>query len=385
MAAYAEAVAGAPAERRGPLLVRQARAHVAAYDPSGAAAALAAASSVDAPADRALRRLIEAQVAWMTGDLDTCELAVEEARTTALAHGVLERVFGAMSMRDVVFHQRGRWPEVLRHDLLEAGGSPLLAAVVYDAHLCGAEAYLYGGRPYDEVKSFALELTQTARRAGATRGEAFAVTLLGEAELLSGELGPAEVHLSDGVRLHREVAAAGGEALARQRLAEVLLADGRGKGAAALLAEALPLARSSSAMAWHLVARVYGTMVQAAPDPQAAVGVVDEAEVGTAAGMAEACPPCSIAFWVPAAVACARAGDPDRARGFAAFAEPWVAALWPTTGWRAALDEALGHIALAQGDAAAGRLCLDGAAVRFASVGQPLDARRCQQAVALLS
>jgi hypothetical protein len=198
VAAYAEAVAGAPAERRGPLLVRQARAHVAAYDPSGAAAALAAAS-VDVPADRALRRLIEAQVAWMTGDLDTCELAVEEARTMALGHGVLEVVFGAMTMRDIVFHQRGRWPEGLRHDLLEAGASPLLAAVVYDAHLCGAEAYLYGGRPYDEIKSFAQELAQTARRAGATRGEAFAVTLLGEAELLSGELGPAEVHLSDGV------------------------------------------------------------------------------------------------------------------------------------------------------------------------------------------
>ncbi|MPY96145.1 MAG: AAA family ATPase, partial [Acidimicrobiia bacterium] len=350
---FAEAVGAAPEAGKGPLLVRQARAHVAASDPRAAATALAAASHeapLEAPADRDLATLVEAQVAWMAGDLDACERAVEEARTSALVHGSMEVVFGAMSLRDLVFHQRGRWPDALRRDLLAAAGSPVLASVLHAAHLCGAEAYLYGGRPYDEVKAFAKELAATATGAGATRGAAFAVTLLGEAELLSGELGPAEGHLVAGARLHAEVAAPGGQALALQRLAEVHLARGRRPDAEVALAAALPLARANPPVAWHIVARVYGTMVQAAADVGTGLRIVDEGEVGVASGMAHACPPCSIAFLIPAGLVCAEAGDTERAEGFAARSEPWVEALWAQAGWRAALDELRARIARARGD-----------------------------------
>ncbi|MGH9120033.1 MAG: hypothetical protein ACRD0A_19855, partial [Acidimicrobiales bacterium] len=372
---YAAAVAATPASTRGPVLVRQARAHVAAYDPTAATAALAAAS-VEVPADVALRHLIEAQIAWMGGDLDTCEHVVEEARTFALAHGVMDVVFGAMSLGDLVLHQRGRFPHGFRRDLLEAGSSPILAAVVHDAHLCGAETYLYGGRPYEEVKSFAGELAATAAAAGARRGEAFALTLLGEAELLSGDLTAAEGHLEASIGLHADAGAAGGEALARQRLAQLHLAAGRGVEADALLTDALPLARTNPAVGWHVVPRVYGTMVEASPSPAEAMALVDEGELGTGRGMASVCPPCSISFLLPAAVACAGTGDTDRARRFVAQAEPWVAALWAQGGWQAWLDEARGHLAWAEGDDAAARAHLDAAVDRFMAVGQPLDARR---------
>jgi DNA-binding SARP family transcriptional activator len=380
---YAAAVGAAEPAVRGPLLVRQARAHVAAGDPAAAAAALRSASVVRAE-DVALRRLVEAQIAWMGGDLDACERAVEQARTDALALGLMEVVYGAMSLRDLVLHQRGRFPDGLRRDLLAAGSSPVLAAVLHDCHLCGAETYLYGGRPYEEVKAFARELAATASVAGARRGRAFAVTLLGEAELLSGDLEAAHAHLDEGVGSHAEIGATGGQALALQRLAQLHLAGGRRDDAAAALADALPLARHDRAVGWHLVSRVYGSMVEASASTREAVAVVDAGEIGTSGGMALVCPPCSISFLLPAAIACAADGDVERASRFVAQAEPWVAALWAQGGWQAALDEARGHIAQAVGDFAAARSALGAAGERFRTVGQPLDARRCAGTLARL-
>jgi DNA-binding SARP family transcriptional activator len=381
--AYAAAVAAAPPDQQGPLRLRQARAHVATGDAAAAAAALAAAV-VASPADVALRHLVEAQVAWMRGELDECARLVDDARVLGLTHGAVDVVFGAMSLRDLVAHQRGTLPERIRRDLLQAADSPVLAAVVHDAHLCGAETYLYGGRPYGEIKSFARQLAETSEHAGARRGQAFAVTLLGEAELLSGELAAAEDHLSRGVELHAEVGAIGGEALAQQRLAQVDLASGRSERARVRLARALPQARSDRHLGWHLVSRVYGTAIQAARTGDEAVSTVDEGEIAAGVGLARACPPCTIAFLLPAAIAVADTGDVDRARRFLAAAAPWIDALWTQGGWAAALDEARGHIAEAENDRASAVEHLLAASERFAAVGQPLDSLRCAAALAAM-
>ncbi|MGH8916146.1 MAG: hypothetical protein ACRDZM_16745, partial [Acidimicrobiia bacterium] len=202
--------------------------------------------------------------------------------------------------------------------------------------------------------------------------------LLGEVALLSGDLDTAEAHLVVGMELHHQIESPGGEALGRQRLAQVLLARGRDNEVMDLLSQALTLAGSAGALAWHLVARVYATMIDAAPGADAALTLVDLAEADIGGGMAKACPSCSVPYWIAAAKACADGGRISQGKRFAATASPRVAAVWPKGGWEAALDEAFSRIALAEGDLDGARALLERAATGFERVGQRLDEDRCR-------
>ena len=75
----------------------------------------------------------------------------------------------------------------------------------------------------------------------------------------------------------------------------------------------------------HLLQRVYGTMIEAAPDPVAARAVVDRAEATL--GDDDRCSFCAVMLAVPAAIACADVGDIDEARRHLAVAEESVATL----------------------------------------------------------
>jgi hypothetical protein len=150
----------------------------------------------------------------------------------------------------------------------------------------------------------------------------------------------------------------------------------RGDRAAAnrLLQRALPLARWSS-IGQHLLHRVYGCMITAAPDLEAARAVVDRAE--STLGKEDSCTFCSIMLEVPAAQACADMGELDEAHRHLRAAERSLR-LWEGTAWEASLMEARGHVAHAERrDADAQRLFTD-AAARFEAAGQPLDAQRCR-------
>ncbi len=233
-------------------------------------------------------------------------------------------------------------------ELRRTRGKQRLATALFDAHLCVAEYLLYGPVPYQEVIEESEELLRHADRAGALRGVAFARALIGEAALLMGDLERAERELIEAVDLHRDVDAPAGEAHSLQRLAEVRLEQGDSEEARRLLDRALPLARWS-VIAKHLLQRIYGTMILAAPDAQAARALVDQAEATL--GETDGCSFCVVMLAVPAAIACAEVGDLETARHYAELAE-CSAGRWPGTAWAAAAQEARAHIARADGDPA---------------------------------
>jgi ATP/maltotriose-dependent transcriptional regulator MalT len=269
---------------------------------------------------------------------------------------------------------RGEWFDRFLLELRRTQGKERLATALFDAHLCVAEFMLYGPVPYDEVMEEAEELRRGARRSGALRGVAFATALIGEAALLHGDLDRAEAELREAVELHREIDAAAGEAHSRQRLAEVHLARGDRAEAVRLLRRALRSARWS-VMAMHLLQRIYGTLIAAAPDSAAAVAVVDEAEATL--GGDDRCVLCDVMLEVPSATACADAGDVDEARRHLEAARR-SAARWQGTAWSAGVAEAEAHLALAEGRSSEARRLAASAVELYEGAEQPRDAARCR-------
>jgi hypothetical protein len=377
--AYREAIDLAGAGQERVLVAGLARAAIMAGDLATAKAALDAVPPAEGPEEVTLL-LARANLAFLTGDVETAASTSDQARALLVNGDASWQLLDLVTLQGLLAHQRGEWFERLRLELRRTRDEPGLARAVFDSHLCVAEYLLYGPTPYDEVIELAETLQRTAARSGAARAEAFAAALAGEAALLAGRLDDAERHLQEAVELHHEVGAAAGEAHSLQRLAEVRLAHGDREGATSLLLRSMRLARWST-LAQHLVQRVYGTLILAAPDPSAARALVDRAAAEI--GVEDSCRFCLVMLEVPAAIACAQSGDLEAARHHLALAE-LSAAMWDGTSWQAAVDEARAHVALAAGDAAAAAQHLAAAARTFGEAGQPLDVARCQALAASL-
>ena len=373
--AYRKALAAASLDQAPGLRTRLARAAVLSGDLASAEEALAGLEPSGGPDDGAIL-LVRGMLAYFSGDIDGADAAVEAARGMALAPGAPNRLLDVITLQGMIAHNRGEWFDRLRRELRATTENPELASAVFDSHLCVAEYLLYGPTPYDEVVALTRQLREQAERTGARRGVAFAVTVAGEAALLAGDLDAARADLAEALALHVEMGADTGAAHALQRLAEVELAAGDRAAAERLLRRALPLARWSP-LARHLLQRIYGTLISAAPDAEAALAVVDEA----AERLDEpfACIFCQVMIAVPASIACTEGGRLDQARSWLVQAER-SAATWQGTAWQGAVAEARAHLVRAEGDRAeAGRLLAE-AATLFELAGQPLDAQRCLDA-----
>ena len=375
LAAYDAAIEVAPPDEVGDLIAMRALAQIKQGDPRGGLDAIVDArpSSVEGRLSEALAYAGAAALGATDPAVGTLKAA--ECRRLALQSGDRAAIVIASWAQAAAAHARGELRDSVLGDLRDTRDLPHLAVRVFDGHLCIAQRLLYGSRPYADVIEFADAFAAEGRRFGAKRGEAFGVTLRGEAELLSGCLDAAEATLADAVQLHRASAGAVGEAHALQRLAEVAHLRGGLARAQDLVAEALDLARVTD-IGFHLLDRIYGTRITIAEDPMDALAVVDDAEEAVR-GPLETCPGCRITFAVPAAIACARAGELDRAAEHARAAEYLAHVVMRLPAWDAAYHEVVGHLARATGDA-------DGARERFAAAkrgydeaGHPLDARRC--------
>ena len=298
-----------------------------------------------------------------------------EARRLALQSGDRDATVIASWAQAAAAHARGDLRSSVLADLRETQAMPKLAVSVFDGQLCMTQRFLYGARPYPDVIAFADSLAQEAKRIGAARGHAFAVTIRGEAKLLAGQLDDADADLAAGARLHREIAATTGESFALQRRAEVALHRGDRTEALTLLDESLAIARESG-VGFHLFDRIYGTRVAAAADPESGLAALEEAEAAVR-GPAETCPTCRITLAVPAAIAAARAGDARRLDEWEQVAEYLARVVMRLPAWDAALSEVKGHRAQLTGDAVAAHDHFRAAADGFAAAGHPLDEARC--------
>jgi tetratricopeptide (TPR) repeat protein len=313
-------------------------------------------------------------LAYFTGDTEAAWEAASRARRDLSGTSDPWQYVDLVSLQGLIAHDRGEWFDRLRLEMRQTLSEPDLAVALFDAHLCVAEYVLYGPVPFPEVIEMARSLRDRAERFGALRGVAFATSLMGEAALLMGDLDLAEEELDRSVGLHRDVAAPAGEANSLQRLAEVRLLQGDRSEAQRLLQRALPLARWSL-IGSHLLQRIYGSMIAAAPDPVAARAVVDRAEATM--GETDRCAFCDLMFAVPATIACADVGDLDEARRRLEEAET-LATRWNVGAWTAAVMEARAHLVVAQGDLLEGERLFESAAELFEDAGQPLDAGRCR-------
>jgi DNA-binding winged helix-turn-helix (wHTH) protein/tetratricopeptide (TPR) repeat protein len=375
VAAYRQALAAADVDQAPGLRARLARAALLGGDLASAEEALAGLEASGGPDDGAIL-LARGMLAYFSGDLDGADAAVEAARAMALAPGAPDRLLDVITLQGMIAHNRGQWFDRLRRELRATSENPQLASTVFDSHLCVAEYLLYGPTPYDEVVALARQLREQAERAGARRGVAFAVTVAGEAALLAGDLDTARADLQEAMDLHVEMGADTGTAHSLQRLAEVELAAGDHAEAERLLRRALSLARWSP-LARHLLQRIYGTLIAAAPDADTALAVVDEAVETLDEPFS--CVFCQVMIAVPAAIACIEGKRLDQAREWLAQATR-SAATWQGTAWQGAVTEARAHLARAEGDEAAANRLLADAAKLFAIAGQPLDSQRCLEA-----
>jgi tetratricopeptide (TPR) repeat protein len=376
VAAYQEAVSMTTGTQHRLVRARLARAAVFAGERDVARESL---EGLEVEGDAADGPILAARgnMAYFDGDLDTAWDIANQGGGFLSSPDDPWQFGDLISLQGLVLHDRGEWFERFRMELRRTSGKQRLATALFDAHLCVAEYLLYGPVPYLEVIEESEELLRHADRIGALRGVAFARALIGEAALLMGDLERAERELIEAVDLHRDVDAPAGEAHSLQRLAEVRLEQGDIEEARRLLERALPLARWS-VVAKHLLQRIYGTMILAAPDAQAARALVDQAEATL--GETDTCSFCVVMLAVPSAIACAEVGDLDQARHYAELAE-FSANRWPGTSWAAAAQEARGHIARVAGEADEAVRLLSTAAAGFRMAGQPGDAARCERAI----
>ncbi|MBL0419898.1 AAA family ATPase [Ramlibacter sp. AW1] len=376
LAAYDAAAAVSPQPLADELRAKRALAQVKMSDPPGALRYLQGVHPTTVAGRLAEALAYSGAAALGFGDPAEGSRRAAEVRRLALETGDQGTLVIASWAQAAAAHARGDLHGSVWADLRETSHLPELAVRVFDGHLCITQRFLYGSRPYADVITFADRLAAEAQRLGAARGHAFAVTLRGEARLLSGQLDAAEQDLVAGGRLHRDIGGATGEALSLQRRAELALLRGRRDVARALLDEALDVARASD-VGFHLLDRIYGTRIALAGGPDAALNVLEEAEAAVR-GPLETCPGCRITFAIPATIAAARARQPDLAAGHLRLSEYLANVVMKLPAWYAALREARAHVALAAGEVGEARLGFALAARGFAEAGQPLDAARCQ-------
>jgi DNA-binding SARP family transcriptional activator len=311
------------------------------------------------------------------GELGQAEREASQARQLAAQAGLGRHLGEASALLGMVAHMQGRWRELFLAEFLDTvQRPPAMASHVFDAHLCLAEVWVYGGGGVADGQAFASDLFAIAGEYDSVHGRALASLVRGEANLLSGQLDAAHADLANAVSLHQAASAESGYALSMARLAEVAMAAGDHRRAQQLADRALGLARLAP-IASHLVVRILGIQVEVAQSLREAINAVHDGEQQLAGH--EACGPCSMPFRVAAAITFAKCGDLDAAASYVNAARS-VAGMWPGSPWEAAEWEARAALRLAEGRREQAAALLEEAADVYDRSGHALAVARCRRA-----
>jgi tetratricopeptide (TPR) repeat protein len=342
--------------------------------------ALAQADEAPSTAEqRASVLLASALLCTHRGALDQAEREASQARQLAAQAGLGRQLGEASAALGMVAHMRGRWRQLFLGEFLDTvQRPPSMASYVFDAHLCLAEVWVFGGGGASDGQAFASDLFAIAEEYDSTHGRALASLVRGEASLLSGELDAANRDLANAVSLYQAAGTESGYALSLARLTEAAAAAGDLRRAEQLANRSLELAHSVP-LGSHIVVRILGVKVDLAQSLRAAISAVREGEEHLAGH--DACAPCSMPFRVAAAIAFAKAGDLHAAASYVDAARK-VAGMWPSSPWEAAEWEARAALRLAEGRREQAAALLGEASDVYARSGHALAVARCRRAAA---
>jgi DNA-binding SARP family transcriptional activator len=310
-----------------------------------------------------------------SGNFAEAEHVAREARTLAFEAGLARELGEASALLGLVAHMQGHWLELFQDEFVTwIRQAPTYVTNVFDGHLCLAQFCLCGAGGHDAIAGAARELLACAEDVGSAPGRALAILILGEAELFSGRLAASEELLTSAERLHDTVGAPAGRALALQRLAEVALARGQKWRAGRLLSKAQKIAETSW-LAPHLLVRLQGLAVEAAPNTSVAMDAITEGDQLLAGS--GVCRPCSMGFRIAASILLAESGELESASRRLDETER-LASMWQGGPWVAAVWEARSVLRQAQGRTELASALLHEAAVRYGELGRPADQARCK-------
>jgi DNA-binding winged helix-turn-helix (wHTH) protein/tetratricopeptide (TPR) repeat protein len=373
---YREALRTAPAETATGIRVRLGRALLLAEDIVGAAEVLDGLETDGGPADGQLLT-IKATLAYYRGDLDTAERLAEAARPFALQPEGPDRSIDIVALQGLIAHNRGQWFDRIRQEMTFSATSNELASALFDAYICLGEYVIHGPTPRAEVTRLFGNVARTAERSNARPALGWARALIGEARYLDGNLDGARASLDVALEVYRAIGSTTGEAYALQSLGQVAIAEGNRDLADDHARQALALARWSP-MSHHLLPRIFGTLIDAAPDAETGAARAREAE--ETLDEPEACPSCEVFGSVPLAIAFAGVGALDPARRHLEVAER-SARRWVGDSRPAAVTEARAWVTAAEGDRTRAAELFAEAARRFEAARQPRDVARCRAAL----
>ncbi|HKT03170.1 MAG TPA: BTAD domain-containing putative transcriptional regulator, partial [Rugosimonospora sp.] len=279
-----------------------------------------------APEQRAAVLIATGLVHLNRQEFAAAERLARQAREIAVAAGLAHELGEAGTLLGLVASFTGRWYTVFRQEFTESLGQPReLSRATYEANLCFAEYHLAGAVPGPDPAEYARELLGLADAAGSDIGRGTALLMLGEAHLVAGAYADAGTTLRAASRANDDAAATSGLCLCLERLAQTATALGQLDRAAEFLDRAHPIADASPQRS-HLLVRLFGVAIEAAPDPQSAAALLTRTE-HTLADSSRVCEPCSMNFRVRAAITRAGTGDLVGAQRHLADAER-IAGLW---------------------------------------------------------
>lgn len=220
-----------------------------------------------------------------------------------------------------------------------------------------------------------------ARRMGAARAIALCQCFNGALEFQTGHWSTAETALQESIKLYRQIGAAGGEALACQRLGDLQTAQGRPDEAMATLAEGI-VAGERALLRTHCLVRLYAALAR----NRLVAGDITAADQALTLGLAMSqrhgyCSTCN-SLLLPVAVSLRI--TQDNLAAAESFCRQLDEAMqeYASRTWVAMAYQAWGELALAQGQIDRALRCYISAQQTYLAMGNLYELARCLIAVA---